>query len=155
MAPAKTLYVRDDDVPLWDRAESAARTWSLSLSQIVAAALRDYLARKQQPAATEEITVEVGDREGHRWHESFSGTWLFEPSDDQRFGSNAGACYGIALTRKGKIAVYSYHLTESFPPGLRVYETVGEAVTAEGLDPEFEPQLHAAAGADVVVRHDW
>jgi hypothetical protein len=41
--PNKTLYVRDEDTAVWDRAEEAAEKARQSVSQLVATALRHYL----------------------------------------------------------------------------------------------------------------
>ena len=63
MSPNKTLYMRDEDTPLWERAELAAETSRQSLSQLVTAALRHYLPTICTPGdAMEDIHVMVGDR---------------------------------------------------------------------------------------------
>jgi hypothetical protein len=48
--PNKTLYVRDDDLGIWERAESYARASRQSVSVLVAAALDRYIT--PGPAAT-------------------------------------------------------------------------------------------------------
>lgn len=53
MAPAKTLYVREEDVALWTRAEQVAKKNRQSVSTLVAIALEKYLA---------EVDVEEGER---------------------------------------------------------------------------------------------
>jgi len=47
MAPAKTIYVKDSDVPLWERFESAVKGWGAadSVSALIADAMRKYLAQ--------------------------------------------------------------------------------------------------------------
>jgi hypothetical protein len=44
MPPTKNLYVRDDDAEVWEQAEVLAKVSRLSVSQIVTAALRDFMA---------------------------------------------------------------------------------------------------------------
>jgi hypothetical protein len=47
MAPgARTIYVRDSE--LWKQAETYAAANGLSVSQVVALALREYLARRDR-----------------------------------------------------------------------------------------------------------
>jgi hypothetical protein len=50
VSPNKTLYMRDEDTPVWERAELAAETSRQSLSQLVTAALRHYLPTICTPA---------------------------------------------------------------------------------------------------------
>jgi hypothetical protein len=47
MAPAKTIYVKDADVPLWERFEHAVNDWGAadSVSALIADAMRKYLAQ--------------------------------------------------------------------------------------------------------------
>ena len=47
MAPAKTIYVKDSDVPLWERFEKAVNDWQRadSVSALIAEAMRQYLAQ--------------------------------------------------------------------------------------------------------------
>jgi hypothetical protein len=44
MSPTKNLYVRDDDAAIWERAEELAKARRVSVSQIVSAALSEFLA---------------------------------------------------------------------------------------------------------------
>lgn len=46
MSPAKTLYVRDADLAVWERAEAVAKAVRQSVSQVVATALSYHLARR-------------------------------------------------------------------------------------------------------------
>jgi hypothetical protein len=49
MGMAKAVYVRDQDVPLWERAERYARERRLAMSALVLTALEEYLARHGPP----------------------------------------------------------------------------------------------------------
>jgi hypothetical protein len=100
--------------------------------------------------AMADITVEVGDRNDNRWDEVFTGRWLIEPSDENRFGQDAGAAYGIALTKRGKIAVYCFHVNERFPPSLDVVDSLDDLDLAE----EALAMAAAAMGEKRVVRRD-
>jgi hypothetical protein len=46
MSPARNVYVRDE--ALWQRAEAFAQAHGLSVSQVVAFALREYLNHREQ-----------------------------------------------------------------------------------------------------------
>ena len=63
MSPAKTVYIRDEDAPIWQRAEETAERTRQSVSQLVAGALRHYLPTIHTPDdEMESIRVKVGDR---------------------------------------------------------------------------------------------
>ncbi|MFI0453881.1 hypothetical protein [Actinomadura sp. 6N118] len=202
--PNKTLYIRDEDLPAWERADQASKAADVSTSQIVAAALRQYLpspkdiqvvykadegghafdgrpqleygyhasqgrgwmlnhylqdehvvegvftrgdlgdahqviasARRVVADALahperklEEITVEVGDPQVIT---GFVGRWLVEPDRDKAqtaidgYGP-AGEYMGVALTKRGRIAVYIAYRNENSPPArLEDYDTLDDA----------------------------
>jgi hypothetical protein len=50
MGLAKSLYVRDEDLDLWEQAERYARTRRLSMSALVMTALERYLAEVEDGA---------------------------------------------------------------------------------------------------------
>jgi len=245
MSPNKTLYVRDEDVSIWERAEKAAKAARQSVSTIAAAALRAYLptiestetATRQatpvplypnvlqvvsremaldpgilaDPVITDgpilewtkfgwrlhflradgeqddymvcdrnwstdnaitaarsyldaiyqntgkvgEITVNMRDDDGREWTEAFRGRWLVEPGDDNRGTDDAGACYGIALTAKGKIAVYAYHVNDKWPPALEVFGSLDEAGAAvHGLPDKLIASAAAEMGQQRIVWRD-
>lgn len=56
--PNKTLYVRDEDVSLWENAEKAAKKARQSVSSVVAAALHAYLLTPECTGQLVEITVD-------------------------------------------------------------------------------------------------
>lgn len=133
MAPAKTLYVREGDMPIWEKAETLAQASKQSVSQIVTAALRGYLAGLDEPAA-DEITVSVGNhRTGDEWDEQFIGRWLVEPDpNDTRTGEEGydrGAYWGMALTKRGRIAVYVAHCNGRWPGRLNDYDDLDTAAS--------------------------
>jgi len=152
VSPNKTLYIRDVDVAIWERAEKAADRARQPISQLVTGLLRNHL--EQLETADDEITVDMRDKDGREWTEAFRGQWLIKPNDDNRFGSDAGACYGIAQTAKGKIAVYQYHVNDGWPPGLHVYDDLDEAQEELGLDDESIAAAASAMGQRRVIRRD-
>jgi|ERR1022692_1211374 hypothetical protein len=128
MSPNKTLYVRDDDAGVWERAERHAQASRQSVSALVAAALSRYLPPEADQDGMEEICVEVGEP---ALTKAFTGRWLVSPdSDETRTGEegyDAGAYWGVALTRRGQIAVWMAHCNDGWPPGLNVYGTLDQA----------------------------
>jgi hypothetical protein len=137
----KTIYVRDADAPLWGRAEKHAEATGGSLAGVVAAALRSYLPEQQRRSQNvETITVDVGHGSlADLVPTSFEGRWLIPPDDDNRStepDADAGACYGVAVTKRGKIALYCYHVNARWQPTLEVYDDLDQAV-AEGDLPEL------------------
>jgi hypothetical protein len=152
MSPNKTLYIRDDDMSVWEQAERAASNARQPMSQLVVGLLREHL--NQLVAAQDEITVNMRDENGREWIEAFRGRWLIEPDDGNRFGLDAGACYGIAQTAKGKIAVYQYHVNDRWPPTLQVYEDLDDAQHSLCLVIEATAAAAAELGQRRVIRRD-
>ncbi|MGH3406435.1 MAG: hypothetical protein ACRDRJ_28630 [Streptosporangiaceae bacterium] len=88
------------------------------------------------------IEVEVGEgtgtRQSYRRHiESFYGRWIIEPvpgetTTDER-GHPRSAYYGVAETRKGRIAVYVATTEPRHSPRLADYDTLAEAHVPEDI----------------------
>jgi EXLDI family protein len=97
--PNKTIYVSDDDLPLYQKAQELAGG---SLSAAIAAALRRYVAVEEgRREGYEEVTVRVGPGAGRNLR--FSGVLLAE------WGHSTGSRveeYRVYRTRTGKFAVY-------------------------------------------------
>lgn len=49
MGKATAIYVRDSDLPLWERAEAYARARRMPMSGLVMLALERYLAEEDRP----------------------------------------------------------------------------------------------------------
>jgi hypothetical protein len=49
MGRQTTIYVREDDLPLWERAERYARAHRMPVSGLVMAALERFLAEQGHP----------------------------------------------------------------------------------------------------------
>jgi hypothetical protein len=90
----------------------------------------------------QEITVEVGDP---ALTVGFIGRWLVEPDPDQtRGGGDAGAYWGIALTKRGRIAVYTAHVNERWPAILQDYDSLDQAA-----DDDVPDNIIALAAAEL------
>jgi len=86
--------------------------------------------------------------------ETFWGRWLIEP-DPEKTGSAlpqtpAGAYYGVALTRRGRIAVYMTMASAHFPSKLDDYDTLDDAQ----LPGDIKDQAAAALGIREVIHRD-
>jgi hypothetical protein len=165
MSPNKTLYTRDEDGPVWERAEQAAAATGQSVSQLVTAALRYYIPTIHTPTdAMEDIRVRVGERveplhgissspADYRKVEAFTGRWLVPPGDEAQSRStrqSTGYSYAVALTRRGQIAVYQYHPQALRPATLEAFASLGDA----GLPSDIEEKASAALGAENITWRD-
>jgi hypothetical protein len=137
MMPNKTIYVREADVELWEEAERlAARSgtgvFGRSLSWLVADALRRYIeAEKRKEEGMETIEVPLGGYNDPTRRVAFEGRWLVEPDP---YGTrttephyDAGAYWGVALTKRGNVAVWCGHVNDGFDATLDHYRSFEQA----------------------------
>ena len=134
--PQKTIYVRDEDLPLWDKAQ---KELGQSLSATFADCLREQLERTKitRSKTMGKITItQWNDHDEPVVRKSFIGRWLVPPEDEHRTGEDgwdAGACWAVAETKKGAIAVYSFHCNDQWGPSFDVFGSLEEV---EGEVPE-------------------
>jgi hypothetical protein len=155
--PNKTLSVRPDDLPLWERAERAAKEARTTVSALVATALAHYLGE------TGTVCVQIyDDRASALRYEQFEGRWLVNPklesnedsgyyaslktSDEPRYGHRGVPeewRVGVAETGRGRVAVYLHHWNYDYdmPPKLLVFDSVDEAERALHDDPRVPEDL--------------
>ncbi len=98
------------------------------------------------------IEVEVGVDDGalysyRRVIDSFWGRWVIKPDPAttgtaEHYGPR-GAYYGVAQTRRGRIAVYTGMTNPAWRPSLQDYETLAEARMPEDI------RRRAAAAMDI------
>jgi hypothetical protein len=95
--------------------------------------------------AYERIVVYVGDHP--QAPQGFNGIWLIAPDEEEtrtdEEGYDTGAYWGVALTQRGKFAVYVAHVNERWPASLHVYNSLDEA---EQDDVPVDILAKAAAG---------
>ena len=102
MVPNKTIYVADDDLPLFERAQALAGG---SLSAAVANALRSFVeVREAQGAGLEEVTVGVGPA-GSRRKKRFFGVRLIRWAHRLQDGRKEEV-FSVYRTRGGRFAVH-------------------------------------------------
>lgn len=115
-----------------------------NISAICQQALRDELSRVRAVAELaaegfERIEVDMYGEDGENRHtEAFQGQWLVEPDPDATRGDtepwpDSGAYWGVALTKRGRIAAYRAHCNEGFAPTLAVYDSLDAADLPEHI----------------------
>jgi hypothetical protein len=130
MVPNKTIYIREADAEVWERAEKLAGG---SVSALITEALRRYVEEQEQKEkrGMETIEVEFWGPGDVPYDASFVGRWLLWPDETETRtgepGYDLGAFYGVALTRRGNIAVYIRHVNDGFAPILKTYGSFEEA----------------------------
>lgn len=94
---------------------------------------RKYL--RQVRGDMEEITVDVGEPSSAV---GFTGRWVVEPDADETRtdepGYDAGAYWGVALTRRGRIAVFTAHCNDAWPASLHDYDSLYQAAAHAPAD---------------------
>ncbi|GIJ76043.1 EXLDI protein [Micromonospora phaseoli] len=97
--PNKTIYVSDDDLPLFQRAQELAGG---TLSAAIAAALRRYVEVEEgRQQGYDDVVVRVGPGLGRK--QRFSGMLMAEM---ERTGNERDETYRIYRTRSGKYVVH-------------------------------------------------
>jgi hypothetical protein len=145
--PKINVYLQDD---LADE----VRKYQLPVSAICQQALRmevEIMSSRTAAPAFTTLTVDTGADRSRT--EKFKGYWVIEPTDDKRSGdegADAGACYGVARTARGRVAVYTYHVNDLWPADLSVYDDIDDAVAA-GLPSDIVDEF-LAEGGQVVYR---
>ncbi len=83
---------------------------------------REWL-RRRRDGQMEVITVEIGEPSVTV---RFTGRWLVKP-DPHETGYEGGDYWGVALTRRGRIAVFTAHCNDAWPPRLQDYDSLDAA----------------------------
>lgn len=153
--PRKSIYVREEDTKIWAEAEKLIPDGE-SLSSILAKSLRQFVEEKaMQRQGMERIEVDIGEEgvfkklnrvvgelasyfnnEEHKPEEyvrpikqAFVGRWLIQDMVEQPANKTAVmyTLWSIALTAKGKIAVYKKKIPEGGQP-IEVYSSLQDAL---------------------------
>ncbi len=97
--PNKTIYVSDDDLPLYKKAQELAG----NLSSAISIALRKYVELEEgRLEGYDEITVRVGRGTGRK--QRFSGVLLAEGGRSSKFGYEA---FKVYRSRTGKYVLHA------------------------------------------------
>jgi hypothetical protein len=136
--PKINVYLPDD-------LAHAVRRHQVPVSAICQAALRHEVERLQvmDDTGLDQIILEVGNP-AHST--GFVGRWLVEPAVDDTHSSEPGqdpdAYWGVAVTRRGRIAVYAAHRTAKWPARLDDYDSLEHAA-----DDDVPADILASAAA--------
>jgi hypothetical protein len=88
---------------------------------------------------------------------AFIGKWLVEPDEDWtrtgEEGYDAGAYWGVALTQRGKIAVYRAHVNGRWPASLDVYDSLDHA-DSNGVPQDILAKAAIGLGEERVIWRD-
>ncbi len=102
----------------------------------------------------EDITVWTGDP---AIEEAFRGRWLVEPDENasrsRLDGVDAGAYFGVARTKLGRIAVYTAHCNEKWPGRLEDFDDLDHA-EAKGVPADILRVAARELGDDRPLRRD-
>ena len=107
----KTIYLRDEEVPVWERARELAGD---KLSPVIVTALRRFVAEKEAEAkGFERIELRFNDADANNMPKikAFYGRWIFdlnEPLVLQLESGNYTHSYSIAETARGSVAIYTF-----------------------------------------------
>jgi hypothetical protein len=113
--------------------------------------VREAAREREQGQGMEKITVEVGEPS---LTVGFTGRWLVEPdTDGTRGGDDAGAYWGVALTQRGRIAVYVAHVNDGWPASLNDYPSL-DAAANDGVPEEIIARAAAELGETRVLWRD-
>jgi hypothetical protein len=107
----RNVYVRDEDIEVWER---AGRASDAPLSRLITEALSAYLANREGKPM-QRLTLATMHR-GEVISKAFVGRWLIDPDEGYRSEHEAdvrleaqvraGTTFAVAETAKGKIVVY-------------------------------------------------
>ena len=103
----KTIYVKDEDVEIWDRAKELAGE---KLSPVIMQALRDYVLEQEgKQRGVERIEVRYRDTRdnGLPKAKAFWGQWIYSKAKPLSFG-DVNVYYAIATTAKGNVVIFSW-----------------------------------------------
>jgi hypothetical protein len=136
----KTLYLRDDEAPIWDRARELSGD---KLSPVVVNALKRFVAEKEaQAKGYERIVVEYNDALDHRLPKvkAFYGRWIInreKPYELRDEDGREGDFYSVAETAKGNLVVYKHTESEEASWGhkLLIYGSFQEAAADREVNP--------------------
>jgi hypothetical protein len=110
------------------------------------------LLRHGAESRMREITVDIGDPS---LTVGFTGRWLVEPDADKSYSDNAlhrDVYWGVALTRRGRFAVYRAHRDARGPARLTDYDTLDQA--AENTPADIIARAAAELGETRVIWRD-
>lgn len=144
----KTLYIRDEDVQVWERARELAGD---KLSPIIVTGLRKFIAEKEAEEAKmrgfRRIEVAYNDSNEHDVpkRKAFHGKWIYSPDKPLEFTSEDGYFsdnYVVAQTAKGNFAFLTWREDPEGRHNARF--VVFASLEAAAADKELNPAARQA-----------
>ena len=135
-----------------DALAEEVRKRDLPVSAICQRALREEVSRQQavELAGMKTLTVHVGEAHAAS---SFTGRWLLDPDADRADNPRRHFYYGVALTGRGRIAVFTASDDLETPNDLRDYDNLNKAAR-DGIPAAIVSRAAAALGEHPVVWRD-
>ncbi|MCU1263568.1 MAG: hypothetical protein JWO80_6453 [Bryobacterales bacterium] len=140
----RTIYIRDEDVPTWERAREIAGE---KLSPVIMDGLKAFVARKEaEVKGFERIEVHYNDAEANGLPriKAFNGKWIMGPKKPEilnLLGFDTHFC--VAVTAKGGVVILfwseegdytevdkTFQVYESFDAAAQNDEVAGAAIFA-------------------------
>ena len=162
-APNITLYVKDSDLPV---IEKAKKKLGESLSAVFTDCVRDRLEalKPVAPGGMKKIVLTFWN-EGEQpvIQKSFKGRWLVggpdeglrAVDDDGGVSWDSGAEYSVAQTAKENLVVYVRHCNDGFAPLMQTFENFADMKEdGEGGYPSFPPNVIAETAAALGEPHE-
>ncbi len=138
----RTIYVREEHEPLWERAKELAA--DDSLSNIIAEGLRCFLAEQKRKVGLEHIVARFWYKDTYLL-KPFWGRWVLR--EHQRQIDDDHEYWYVALTARGQYAIWCDRLGPELHKGF--WQLVLSLEEAEGLPDDV---IRAAANS---VQREW
>jgi hypothetical protein len=144
----KTIYIRDEDAQVWDRARELAGD---KLSPVIVVGLKKFIAEKDAEEAEtkgfERVEVRYNDGADHGIpkRKAFHGKWLFPQKQPYKLQDEDGSVvyyYALALTAKRNVVVLTWNEDLEGRSNPRFY--VFPSLEAAAADTETNPVALAA-----------
>jgi hypothetical protein len=108
----KTIYIRDEELPVWDRAKELAGD---KLAPIIVNGLKKYIAQKEAEEAEERgfervvLSFQDADDNFIPKKKAFMGKWIIPPHKSYDVHDEDGPTvdsYAVAITAKNAVVIY-------------------------------------------------
>ncbi len=149
-ANRKNIYVRDDDLAVWERAEQLAG--NESISALISRLLRNYVAQRETVEGR--VVVELQDRDENVTRKAFTGRSLVEHFESGGTAVTIGTEYFAAQGERGGLALWHQGRNDDYADArsFSTYSSLSEAAderwpedflsaVASALDEEYAEEI--------------
>jgi hypothetical protein len=140
MGMAKTIYIRDEDIPTWDRAKELAGD---KLAPKIMEGLRRFVVEKEAAAkGFARIVIEYNDADDGRLPKAraFVGRWIIPREEPLRLATGSPfdtATAAVAESQKGGCVVFTEESGDSYDEPeqrLHKFKSFGDALADPGVN---------------------